>query len=66
MVPFNLRPLDEPLPRELGNRFGLVYLALPVGIADATERLAAVHRSMDAIKHTPEGAISYGILGAWA
>src|SRR5207342_1811623 len=21
MVPFNLRPLDEPLPRELGNRF---------------------------------------------
>ncbi|HET8951873.1 MAG TPA: hypothetical protein VFN44_15235, partial [Solirubrobacteraceae bacterium] len=35
MVPFNLRQLDEPLPRDLGNRFGLVYLALPVGIEDA-------------------------------
>jgi WS/DGAT/MGAT family acyltransferase len=64
MVPFNLRPLDEPLPRDLGNRFGLVYLTLPVGIEDPAERLAAVHRSMDAIKHSPEGAISYGILGA--
>jgi diacylglycerol O-acyltransferase / wax synthase len=64
MVPFNLRPLDEPLPRDLGNRFGLVYLALPVGIEDPAERLAEVHRRMDAIKHSPEGAISYGILGA--
>jgi WS/DGAT/MGAT family acyltransferase len=63
MVPFNLRALDEPLPRELGNRFGLVYLPLPVGIDDPAERLAAVHRRMDEIKHSPEGAISYGILG---
>ena len=31
MVPFNLRPLDEPVPRELGNKFGLVFLPLPVG-----------------------------------
>jgi WS/DGAT/MGAT family acyltransferase len=64
MVPFNLRPLDEPLPRELGNRFGLVYLSLPVGIEDSQERLSAVHRRMDEIKHSPEGAISYGILSA--
>jgi WS/DGAT/MGAT family acyltransferase len=63
LVPFNLRPLDEPLPRELGNRFGLVYLSLPVGIEDPAERLVAVHRSMEAIKHSPEAAISYGILG---
>ena len=63
LVPFNLRALDEPLPRELGNRFGLVYLTLPVGIEDPAERLAAVHRSMEAIKHSPEAAISYGILG---
>jgi WS/DGAT/MGAT family acyltransferase len=64
LVPFNLRSLDEPLPRELGNHFGLVYLPLPVGIDDPAERLAAVHRSMEAIKDTPEAAISYGILGA--
>lgn len=63
MVPFNLRPLDVPLPRELGNRFGLVYLALPVGPATPAERLADVHRRMDGIKHSPEGAMSYLILG---
>jgi WS/DGAT/MGAT family acyltransferase len=62
MVPFNLRPLDEPLPRELGNRFGLVLLGLPVGIDDPVERTLEVKRRMDAIKHGHEGAISYGIL----
>ncbi|MGZ6673627.1 MAG: WS/DGAT/MGAT family O-acyltransferase [Solirubrobacteraceae bacterium] len=63
MVPFNLRPLDEPLPRKLGNRFGLVYLSLPVGLSDRAERLAEVHERMDAIKQSPEGLVSYGILG---
>jgi len=63
-VPYNLRPLDEPLPRELGNRFGLVYLTLPVGIADPAERLAEVHRRMEAIKHSREGGLSYAILEA--
>ncbi len=62
MVPYNLRAADEPLPRELGNRFGLVYLTLPVGIADVAERLAEVHRRMDAIKHSREGGLSYAIL----
>jgi diacylglycerol O-acyltransferase / wax synthase len=63
MVPFNLRPLDQPLPRELGNRFGLVYLNLPLGIRGRRRRLAEVHRQMDAIKNSPEGAVSFGILG---
>lgn len=63
MVPFNLRPLEQPLPRNLGNRFGVVLVPLPVGIADPAERLQEVHRSMDAIKHSPEGPLSYGILG---
>ena len=62
LVPFNLRPLDQPLPRELGNRFGFAYLTLPVGLADAAGRLAEVHRRMDAIKRSPESALSYGIL----
>jgi WS/DGAT/MGAT family acyltransferase len=62
MVPFNLRPLDEPLPRELGNRFGLVLLGLPVGVEDPVERTLEVKRRMDAIKRGHEGAISYGIL----
>jgi diacylglycerol O-acyltransferase / wax synthase len=63
MVPLNLRPLDQPLPRELGNRFGLVYLNLPVGIRGPRARLDAIHRQMDEIKHSPEGGLSYGILG---
>ena len=56
--------MDEPLPRELGNRFGLVYLTLPVGIAGPTDRLAEVHRRMNAIKHSSEGGVSYAILEA--
>ncbi len=64
MVPFNLRPLDEPLPRELGNRFGLVLLALPLPEADPVARLHEVHRRMRQIKDSPEGAVSYGVLTA--
>lgn len=64
MVPFNLRPLDAPLPRDLGNRFGLILLRLPVGIRDVRERRLEVKRRMDAIKHSDEGPLSYGILGA--
>lgn len=64
MVPFNLRPLDRPLPRELGNRFGLVLLALPVLEADPVRRLRETHRRMQAIKDSPEGPVSYGVLGA--
>jgi WS/DGAT/MGAT family acyltransferase len=63
-VPFNLRPLDQPLPPDLGNRFGLVFLSLPVGTGNRRRRLAEVHRRMDAIKHSPEGAVSYGLLEA--
>ena len=62
-MPFNLRPLDRPLPRELGNRFGLVLLGLPVGIEDPLARLAEVKRRMDAIKDSHEGVLAYGILG---
>jgi WS/DGAT/MGAT family acyltransferase len=63
LVPFNLRPLDRPLPPELGNRFGLVLLGLPVGVDDPPGRLAEVKRRMDAIKDSHEGALAYGILG---
>lgn len=64
IVPFNLRPPSEPLPSELGNRFGLVYLKLPVGIGDRRRRLREIHARMDEIKHSPEGAVSYGLLDA--
>ena len=62
MVPFNLRPLDQPVPRELGNRFGLVFLTLPVDRSSRRERLRELKRRMDDIKHSPEGPVSYAVL----
>jgi WS/DGAT/MGAT family acyltransferase len=62
LVPYNLRALQEPIPRELGNRFGLVFLTLPVDVAGRRARLLELKRRMDAIKHSPEGPISYAIL----
>ncbi len=62
LVPFNLRPLDEPLPEDLGNRFGLVLLELPVDLPVQTERVWSAANRMDAIKDSDEGAIAYGIL----
>ena len=64
LVPFNLRPLDRPIPRELGNRFGLVFLTLPLDVADRCERLQELARRMAAIKHSREGPVSYAILKA--
>jgi WS/DGAT/MGAT family acyltransferase len=64
MVPFNLRPPDKPLPRDLGNDFGLILLALPVGLMDPIERLREVKMRMDAIKDSHEGPIAYGMLSA--
>jgi len=62
LVPFNLRPLDEPVPRELGNRFGLVFLTLPVDVSGPGERLRELRRRMAAIKSSREGPVSYAIL----
>lgn len=62
MVPFNLRPLDRPVPRKLGNRFGLVFLPLPVGTSGSYRRLLEVHHRMQEIKDGRDGAVSYGLL----
>jgi WS/DGAT/MGAT family acyltransferase len=62
MVPFNLRALEDTIPRALGNRFGLLLLGLPVGIESPVERLLDVRRRTAAIKNSHEGAIAYGIL----
>jgi diacylglycerol O-acyltransferase / wax synthase len=62
-VPVNLRPLDEPIPRELGNRFGLMFLELPVKEEDTRRRLRELKRRMDALKRSPEAAVTFGLLG---
>ncbi len=64
IVPFNLRPAGEPPPPELGNRFGLVFLALPVAERARKRRLALVKSRMDAVKDSPEGPLTYQVLQA--
>jgi WS/DGAT/MGAT family acyltransferase len=62
IVPFNLRAPTEPVPRDLGNRFGLVFITLPLTVADPQARVAETHRRMQAIKVSPEPAVSYSVL----
>ncbi len=62
VVPVNLRPESDIV--KLGNRFGLVFLALPVGIADRRERLRELKLRMDAIKSSSEPMVIYGLLNA--
>jgi WS/DGAT/MGAT family acyltransferase len=62
IVPVNLRPLSEPLDEEHGNRFGLVFADLPVGVADREARLAQVKRTMNRIKASEEPIVSLAVL----
>jgi WS/DGAT/MGAT family acyltransferase len=62
LVPVNLRPLDEAW--ELGNRFGLVFLDLPLGIANPVERLYAVRANMRALKDSYQPLVALGVLAA--
>ena len=59
-VPVNLRPVGEV--HRLGNSFGLVFLTLPVGIADPVRRLRAIKKEMDELKQSPDALVAYGLL----
>ena len=60
VVPVYLNPWNDPT--DLRNGFGLVFLSLPVGIADPLRRLRMLKRRMDYIKSTSEAAVAYGIM----
>jgi WS/DGAT/MGAT family acyltransferase len=60
MVPVNLRPLDQAW--QLGNRFGLAPLVLPVGIANPVERVYAVRRRMDELKGSYQPLLAFAVL----
>jgi len=62
MVPVNLRPLDEPLPRELGNRFALLFLRYPSSDATPLGRLALTKARMDWLKASPEAALTFALI----
>jgi diacylglycerol O-acyltransferase / wax synthase len=62
LVPIDLRP--HGTEAELGNRFGVLALELPVGIASPLARLHEVHRRMEALKQSKEPMVTLGLLSA--
>jgi diacylglycerol O-acyltransferase len=62
LVPVNLRPAERAW--KLGNRFGLVFLDLPVGIENPVERLYAVRENMRVLKGSYQPVVALGLLAA--
>ena len=62
LVPVNLRPPGRLT--ELGNHFGMVFLDLPVGVAEPVQRALEVHRRMALLKGSKQPLVAFGILAA--
>ncbi|MEO8188241.1 MAG: wax ester/triacylglycerol synthase family O-acyltransferase [Burkholderiaceae bacterium] len=62
MVPVNLR--DPRRWKELGNKFGLVPLLLPIGVENPIARVFEVQRRMGALKTGYTAVVSMALLGA--
>jgi diacylglycerol O-acyltransferase / wax synthase len=60
MVPVNLRPLEKAW--QLGNRFGLAPLVLPIGIENPIERVYAVHARMNQLKGSYQPLLAFAVL----
>jgi diacylglycerol O-acyltransferase len=63
LVPVNLRPPGEP-DGVLGNRFGLVFLDLPVNLRSAPARVEAIRARMNELKRSPDAVVSFAVLAA--
>ena len=59
-VPVNLRRPNDM--GSLGNKFGLVFLDLPVSVVDMPRRLALVRHRMESLKESLEAPVSLDIL----
>ena len=62
LVPVNLRRVVGG--GATGNRFGLVFVPLPLTLATPAARLDETRRRMDAIKASSEAVMAFGVLGA--
>ena len=60
MVPVNLRPLEDAW--QLGNRFGLAPLVLPIGIENPVERVLAVRARMNELKSSYQPLLAFAVL----
>jgi diacylglycerol O-acyltransferase / wax synthase len=61
-VPVNVRKPGTEF--ELGNKFSLVFLPLPVHLKDPVLRLKEVKRRMDRLKTSPDPYINFALLNA--
>ena len=61
-VPVNIRKPGTEF--ELGNKFSLVFLPLPVHLEDPVLRLKEVKRRMDQLKTSPDPYINFGLLSS--
>ena len=59
-IPVNMRPAHDD--KGLGNKFGLVFLKLPIGTVDQQERFAKVKARMDELKQSPEAVVAFTLL----
>lgn len=59
-VPVNLRAAEEPLA--LGNKFGLVFVDLPVGTRNPLQRVFRMHDTMRALKGSLQPPMSLLVL----
>jgi WS/DGAT/MGAT family acyltransferase len=60
LIPVNLRQPGHE--HRLGNRFGLVALTLPLGLANPLARLAEVRTRMEALKGSYQAPVTLGVL----
>ena len=61
-MPVNLRPLEAMA--DLGNRFGLIFLKLPVGIEDPHRRLEILRERSATLKRSTEPLVVLALLKA--
>ena len=60
-VPVNLREAEESMT--LGNKFGLLFVALPVGVANPLQRAYAMHDTMRELKGSQQPTLTLTVLG---
>jgi WS/DGAT/MGAT family acyltransferase len=60
VVPVDLRPPARA--HDLGNEFGLAFLALPLGLDDSLKRVAEIRHRMNEIKRSPQPQVFFGLL----
>ena len=60
-VPVNLRAAEEAMT--LGNKFGLLFVELPVGVANPLQRAYTVHDTMRELKGSQQPSLTLTVLG---